>query len=119
LRAKEAAARNKYFRSSWKFYPYLSIDGPEQCLSGAFMKYLQLAIIPCILALSACGETPKDRAASGALVGAGAGAAVGAVVAGNPWAGAAVGGAVGAGAGAAVGSMTSPSQVDLGKPVWR
>ncbi len=65
--------------------------------------------------LAACGETPGDRAVSGAGIGAGSGAAIGAATGGNPLTGALIGGAVG-GAG---GAVTSPSQVDLGKPVWR
>jgi osmotically inducible lipoprotein OsmB len=66
-----------------------------------------------LLALAACGETTGDRALSGAGIGAAAGAVGGALV-GAPLAGAAIGAGVGAGTGA----LTSPSQVDLGKPVW-
>jgi osmotically inducible lipoprotein OsmB len=66
------------------------------------------------LLLSACGATPGDRAASGAAIGAGAGA-VGGAFFGVPFAGA----AIGAAAGATVGVATTPSQVDLGKPVWK
>ncbi|MFZ2030387.1 MAG: hypothetical protein WAU68_08785 [Vitreimonas sp.] len=64
--------------------------------------------------LTACGTTTSDRALSGGLIGAGAGAAVGSL-SGNAGAGAVVGGV----AGAAAGALTSPSQVDLGDPVWR
>lgn len=54
-----------------------------------------------VLALSACGTTTEQRAASGALIGAGAGA----VVSGD------VGGAVVGGvAGAAVGAATTPER---------
>jgi len=66
------------------------------------------------LALSGCGTTVGDRGLSGAGIGAAAGAVVGAMV-GAPLAGA----AIGAGAGALTGAATSPSAVDLGKPVWR
>lgn len=65
------------------------------------------------LTLAGCGTTPGDRGLSGAGIGAATGAVVGAMV-GAPLAGA----AIGAGAGATVGAVTSPSAVDLGKPVW-
>jgi hypothetical protein len=45
------------------------------------------------LLLAGCGTQPADRALSGA--------------------------AIGAGVGATTGAATSPSNVDLGKPVWR
>ena len=66
------------------------------------------------LALSACGTYQGDRAASGGLIGAGAGAAVGAV-AGNAGAGAVIGGL----GGAAVGAFTDPCTLNLGDPFWR
>ncbi len=65
--------------------------------------------------LAGCGSSTGDRAASGGLIGAGAGAAVGAVTGGGVVTGAVVGGAIGAVGGA----VTSPSTVDLGRPVWR
>jgi osmotically inducible lipoprotein OsmB len=52
---------------------------------------------------------------SGAAIGAGAGA-VGAALLGGPVIGATL---VGAGAGALIGAATSPSTVDLGKPIWQ
>jgi hypothetical protein len=63
--------------------------------------------------LAGCGTTTGDRGLSGAGIGAATGAVVGAMV-GAPLAGA----AIGAGAGATAGVMTSPRQVDLGKPAW-
>lgn len=66
------------------------------------------------LALSACGTTPGDRAVSGGLLGAGAGAAVGSL-AGNAGAGAVIGGL----GGAAVGAATDPCTLNLGDPFWR
>jgi hypothetical protein len=66
------------------------------------------------LALSACGTYQGDRAASGGLIGAGAGAAVGAI-AGNAGAGAVIGGL----GGAAVGAFTDPCTLNLGDPFWR
>lgn len=67
-----------------------------------------------ILALGACGNTTGDRALSGGAIGAGAGLVGGALL-GAPVAGAAVG-AVG---GAAVGALTTPDQVNMGRPAWR
>ncbi len=66
------------------------------------------------IALSACGATVGDRGLSGAGIGAAGGAVIGAMV-GAPLAGA----AIGAGAGATVGAVTSPSAINLGKPVWQ
>ena len=67
------------------------------------------------LALAGCGYSPGDRAASGGLIGAGAGAAVGAVTGGSPLTGALIGGGIGAVGGA----VTSPDAVNFGRPVWR
>jgi hypothetical protein len=67
-----------------------------------------------ILTLGACGNTTGDRALSGGAIGAGAGLVGGALV-GAPVAGMAVG-AVG---GAAVGALTTPDQVNMGRPAWR
>jgi hypothetical protein len=66
------------------------------------------------IALSACGTTPGDRAASGGLLGAGAGAAIGSL-SGNAGAGAVIGGL----GGAAVGAATDPCDLNLGDPFWR
>jgi osmotically inducible lipoprotein OsmB len=71
------------------------------------------AVVAAVLVLSGCGTSTGDRGLSGAGIGAATGAVVGAMV-GAPLQGA----AIGAGAGAAVGALTSPSNVDLGKPVW-
>jgi osmotically inducible lipoprotein OsmB len=78
------------------------------------MKRIVLAVTLSLLALTGCGNTTGDRALSGGGIGAGVGAVSGALM-GAPLEGALIGGAVGAGAGA----LTNPSQVDLGKPVWR
>jgi hypothetical protein len=64
--------------------------------------------------LGACGQSAGDRAISGGLLGAGAGAAVGSL-AGSAGTGALIGGA----AGAAGGALTSPNTVNLGRPAWR
>jgi hypothetical protein len=58
-------------------------------------------------ALAGCGTQMGDRLASGAAIGGSAG-----LVAGG------VGVIPGAIVGAAVGGLTSPEQVNLGKPVW-
>ncbi len=71
------------------------------------------ATLASALVLAGCGTNPGDRAASGALLGAGAGAVIGAA-AGNPAAGA----AIGAAAGAVTGAATDPCTLNLGDPVW-
>jgi osmotically inducible lipoprotein OsmB len=63
---------------------------------------------------AACGTTTGDRAASGGLIGAGAGAAIGSF-SGNAGAGALIGGV----AGAAAGAVTDPCKFNLGDPVWK
>jgi hypothetical protein len=66
------------------------------------------------LMLAACGTTPEDRAVSGGLLGAGAGAAIGSL-SGDAGAGAIIGGV----GGAAVGALTDPCTLNLGDPWWR
>jgi osmotically inducible lipoprotein OsmB len=67
-----------------------------------------------VLLLTACGTTPVERATTGAGIGAAGGAVVGALV-GSPF----IGAAVGAAAGATAGAVTDPSDVYLGKPIWK
>ncbi|WP_338662357.1 hypothetical protein VQH23_19345 [Pararoseomonas sp. SCSIO 73927] len=67
------------------------------------------------LGLGACGYSTGDRAVSGGLLGAGAGAGVAAITGGNAGTGALIGGA----AGAAGGALTSGNDVNLGRPIWR
>jgi osmotically inducible lipoprotein OsmB len=74
---------------------------------------LVLASLGC--ALAGCGYSPGDRAASGSLIGAGAGAGIAAVAGGSPLTGALIGGGIGAVGGA----VTSPNDVNLGRPIWR
>jgi hypothetical protein len=74
-----------------------------------------VALICSGLALSGCGDRPGDRAASGGLIGAGAGAAISGLAGGGLLGGALIGGAVGAVGGA----VTSPDDMNLGRPVWR
>ena len=76
--------------------------------SGALALALTSAV-----GLTACGTTPGDRALSGGLLGAGAGAAIGSVT-GSVGSGALIGGV----AGAALGAVTSPRDVYLGEPPW-
>jgi hypothetical protein len=66
------------------------------------------------LALAGCGYNRGDRAASGALIGAGGGAVLGAI-GGN----AGLGALAGAGAGALTGALTSGNDLNLGRPIWR
>jgi len=73
-----------------------------------------IALAVTALLLGACGHTTGDRALSGGAIGAGAGAVAGSL-AGAPVEGALIGGALGAGTGA----VTSPNQVDLGRPAWK
>lgn len=72
------------------------------------------AVLAAGLALSACGTTPGDRAVSGGLLGAGAGAAIGSL-SGNAGTGALIGGV----GGAAAGALTDPCSLNLGDPFWR
>ncbi len=80
------------------------------------MRKTSLAILALAgLSLGACGYSTGDRAVSGGLLGAGAGAGVAAVTGGNVGTGALIGGGVGAVGGAA----TSGRDVNLGRPIWR
>ncbi|HEY8697641.1 MAG TPA: YMGG-like glycine zipper-containing protein [Rhizomicrobium sp.] len=72
------------------------------------------AMVAATLALAGCGTTPGDRAVSGGLLGAGAGAAIGSVTGS-----AATGAVIGAVGGAAIGAMTDPCTLNLGDPWWR
>jgi hypothetical protein len=72
-----------------------------------------VATFTAALSLAACGTTPADRAASGGLFGAGAGAAIGSLY-GDAGKGAVIGGI----AGAAAGALTDPCEVNLGHPIW-
>ncbi len=74
-----------------------------------------LSLLVATLALAGCGHSTGDRAVSGGLIGAGAGAAISGMTGGSVGTGALIGGAVGAAGGAA----TSGRNVNLGKPVWR
>ena len=73
------------------------------------------AVATLLLSVTACGYSRGDRAASGGLIGAAGGAGIAALTGGTPLAGAAIGGA----AGALGGALTSGSQINLGRPIWR
>src|SRR5258705_474421 len=64
-------------------------------------------------ALVGCGYDPGERAVTGGALGAAGGAAIGALT-GAPLTGALIGGA----AGAAGGALTSPYDVNLGRPYY-
>jgi osmotically inducible lipoprotein OsmB len=78
------------------------------------MNRLSILLIAGGFLLTACGSTPGDRSITGGAMGAGVGALAGLAV-GFPITGALFGGALGATAGA----LSDPSQIYLGKPVWR
>ena len=80
-------------------------------MNKAFRATLLLAA----LGLGACGYSTGDRAVSGGLLGAGAGAGVAALTGGSVGTGALVGGGVGA----AGGALTSGRDVNMGRPAWR
>lgn len=80
-------------------------------MSGRF----GIAVVAIGLALAGCGTSTTDRALSGGALGAAGGGALGAVTGVNPLTGALLGGA----AGAATGALTNPSDIDLGKPIWK
>jgi hypothetical protein len=79
------------------------------------MKAKLLSAAALGLLVAACGTNTSDRVGGGAAAGAATGATVGAV--GGP-VGVLGGAAIGAGAGAATGALTTPEQVNLGRPVW-
>jgi osmotically inducible lipoprotein OsmB len=75
---------------------------------------MSVPLVIAAMALSACGTTTGDRGLSGAGIGAATGAVAAAIVGGPVLAAT----AIGAGAGALAGMATTPSAVNLGKPIW-
>lgn len=69
-----------------------------------------IASVAVVLIVSACGNTPGQRALSGGAIGAGAGTAGALLLDANPVAGALIGGA----AGAVTGAVTNKGQINLG-----
>jgi osmotically inducible lipoprotein OsmB len=81
---------------------------------SARIRYLTLVpILVCGVSLAGCGTTPGDRGLSGGILGAGTGAAIGAM-AGSAGTGALIGGL----GGAAIGMLTSSDTINLGEPAW-
>lgn len=78
-------------------------------------SFLVVPVLVATLALAGCGRSTGDRAVSGGLLGAGAGAAISGLTGGSLATGAVIGGALGA----AGGAVTSPRNVNLGRPAWR
>lgn len=66
-----------------------------------------------LVLLAACGNTPEERAITGAGIGAATGGA-GGLLLGSPTGGAVLGSA----AGAATGAFTDEGDIDLGDPIW-
>lgn len=62
------------------------------------------------LTVAACGNTPLERGATGAAIGAAAGAGGSAILDGDPATGAIIGGVVGG----AVGALTDRDDIDIG-----
>jgi osmotically inducible lipoprotein OsmB len=89
---------------------------PRGLRSMMGLRFIRLTVVGCLtLSLAACGYSRGDRAASGALIGAGSGAAISALTGGAPL----IGAAIGAGAGALGGALTSGHGINLGRPIWR
>jgi hypothetical protein len=83
---------------------------------GLNMKpIVELSLAALLVLLAACGRSEPDRVRGGAAAGAATGATIGLV--GGP-VGVAGGALIGGSAGAIAGATTTPSQVNLGKPVW-
>ena len=80
-------------------------------------RVIATTLVPASLgfALGGCGYSRGDRVVSGGLIGAGAGAAVGAVTGGSPLTDT----SIGDGIGAVGGAVTTHNDVNLGRPIWR
>jgi len=81
------------------------------------MSRITLGLVAALagVSLAGCGTTRTERGLTGAGIGAGTGAAASAITGGSIGGGALLGGALGGAAGA----LTSPNDVNLGKPVWQ
>jgi osmotically inducible lipoprotein OsmB len=78
-------------------------------------RFATIGMVLSLLALTACGTRPGERAVSGAGIGAATGAVAGAILGGPVLGAALLGGAVGA----ATGAVTSNGDINLGKPIWK
>jgi osmotically inducible lipoprotein OsmB len=74
------------------------------------MKKNSTMMLAMLMVLTACGNTPGQRALSGGAMGAGAGTVGAVLLDANPVAGALIGGA----AGAVTGAATTKKQIDMG-----
>ena len=79
------------------------------------MFRLASAMVIVAFTVAGCGSTTEERGISGAGIGAGAGAIIGAVTGLSIVQGA----LIGAAAGGLTGMLTDESQVNLGDPVWK
>ncbi len=79
------------------------------------MYRLASAMVIVAFTVAGCGSTTEERGLSGAGIGAGAGALLGAVTGMSVLQGA----LIGAAAGGLTGMLTDESQVNLGDPVWQ
>ncbi|MCH8196743.1 MAG: peptidoglycan-binding protein [Proteobacteria bacterium] len=79
------------------------------------MFRLACAMVIAAFTVAGCGSTTEERGISGAGIGAGAGAIIGAVTGLSIVQGA----LIGAAAGGLTGVLTDESQVNLGDPVWK
>ncbi len=79
------------------------------------MFRLACALVIAGFTVAGCGNTTEERGISGAGIGAGAGALIGAVTGLSVVQGA----LIGAAAGGLTGVLTDESQVNLGDPVWK
>jgi hypothetical protein len=78
------------------------------------MRHTTSMLIVASLALFGCGTTTEERALSGGALGAAGGAVIGALT--GSWA---LGTVLGAATGVAAGALTTPEQIDVGKPIWK
>jgi hypothetical protein len=80
-------------------------------MAGRYRKSVSMILsLALLMTVSACGNTPGQRALSGGAIGAGAGTVGAVLLDTNPVAGA----VIGAAAGAVTGAVTSKKQIDLG-----
>jgi YMGG-like Gly-zipper len=77
------------------------------------LKFIAVAALTTLAA--ACGTTPGERAVTGGLAGAAAGAVIANNTNGHPGTGALIGGAIGAGVGAATTPRQSPTASDVNR----
>jgi hypothetical protein len=79
-------------------------------------RWWRAATLLGLVALAGCGDNRFDRTVTGAAIGAGTGVAAGALL--GP-VGMASGALVGAAVGGVTGVATRPSEINLGRPIYR